>query len=314
MKVTALAGGVGGAKLAEGLAAVLPPENLTIVVNTGDDFDLHGLRICPDLDTVVYTLGGVANRKTGWGRAHETWNFLDAIGGFGAPTWFRLGDRDLALHVFRTDRLRSGSRLSEVTADVCRSLGVKPAVLPMSDDAVRTVVVSDEGELEFQQYFVERKCEPRVRGFRFAGAEASAPAPGVVDAITDADVVIFCPSNPWVSLDPILAVPGIRRAVASRPTLAVSPFIRGKAVKGPAAKMAAELGLATTPQAIAAHFQGILRGLVYDVADPDCAEDLQAAGLRSRRTRTLMRSESDRRRLAEETLALAGEVLPVAAP
>lgn len=314
MNVTVLAGGVGGAKLSHGLASILPGQALTIIVNTGDDFDLHGLRICPDLDTVVYTLSGVANRRTGWGRANETWNFLDTIEGYGAPAWFRLGDRDLALHVFRTERLRSGSRLSQVTAEVCRSLGVSPAVLPMTDDDVRTTVRTDEGDLEFQRYFVQRACEPRVQGFRFDGAEQARPAPGVLEALSASDLVVLCPSNPWVSLDPVLAIPGIREAVARKPAVAVSPFIGGKAVKGPAAKMAAELGLETTPLAVAAHYAGVVQGLVYDSADPDSAGDLLAAGFRSRRTRTLMRSDRDRRRLAEEVLAFAEELAQVTAP
>lgn len=314
MKVTALAGGVGGAKLSRGLASVLPAWDLTIVVNTGDDFDLHGLRICPDLDTVVYTLGGVANRKTGWGRANETWSFLETIELLGAPTWFQLGDRDLAVHVFRTERLRAGARLSQVTAEVGRGLGLASTVLPMTDDDVRTIVRTDEGDLEFQRYFVQRACEPRVRGFLFDGVERARPAPGVLEAINASDLIVLCPSNPWVSLDPILAVPGIRDAVAHRPAVAVSPFIGGKAVKGPAAKMAAELGLQTTPGAVAGHYSGVIRGLVYDSADLDSAGDLSAAGLQSFRTRTLMRSDRDRRRLAEEVLAFAGVLVGETAP
>lgn len=314
LKVVALAGGVGGAKLADGLAAVLPAEDLTIVVNTGDDFDLHGLRICPDLDTVVYTLAGVANSKSGWGRADETWNFLEAMSDLGGPTWFRLGDRDLAQHVFRTERLRSGKRLSEITAEVCRELGVRPRVLPMTDDEVRTIVRTDEGDLEFQRYFVEQRCEPRVRGFRFAGIEKARPAPGVVEAIEAADRVVLCPSNPWVSLDPILSVPGIRAAIVRRSAIAVSPFIGGKAVKGPAAKMAAELGLEPSPSAIARHYDGIIRGLVYDVADRDVSAELIGLGIQSLRTRTLMRTGRDRRRLGAEVVAFTVDLERVGVP
>jgi LPPG:FO 2-phospho-L-lactate transferase len=311
LTVTALAGGVGGAKLACGLAAVLPPDALTIVVNTADDFDHLGLRICPDLDTVVYSLAGVANRRTGWGRDRETWDFIEAIGDLGGPTWFRLGDRDTALHVLRTERLRAGDALSAVTRDVSRAFGVRPAVLPMTDDDVRTMVKTDQGELPFQEYFVHRACEPAVRGFRFDGAEAARPAPGVLEALRLADLAIICPSNPWVSIDPILSVPGIRRAVTSKPTVAVSPLVGGKALKGPAEKMAAELGVETTPVSIARHYGEMLNGLIYDEADADTSGALLELGVRSRRTRTVMRSERDRRRVAEELLAFGESLITV---
>ena len=309
LKVAALAGGVGGAKLAHGLAAALPPENLTIIVNTADDFDHLGLHICPDLDTVVYTLAGVANRKSGWGRDRETWNFIEAIGELGGPTWFRLGDRDLALHIWRSQSLRWGIPLSAVTVDVCRALGVRPTVLPMTDDDVRTMVQTDEGEIAFQEYFVRRAFQPAVRGFRFFGADAAQPGPGVLPAIEAADLVVVCPSNPWVSIDPILSIPGVRDSVASRMAVAVSPLVGGKAVKGPAAKMAAELGIEPTPMSIAAHYHGVIRGLVYDDADADCGGILAAQGVRSIRTETLMRSDGGRRRLAEKVLAFGASLL-----
>jgi LPPG:FO 2-phospho-L-lactate transferase len=309
LKVAALAGGVGGAKLAHGLALVLPPENLTIVVNTADDFDHLGLHICPDLDTVVYTLAGMANRKTGWGRGRETWSFLEATGELGGPTWFRLGDRDLALHVWRSQSLRWGIPLSAVTRDVCRAFGVRPAVLPMTDDDVRTMVQTDQGEMAFQEYFVHRGCKPAVHGFRFFGADAARPAPGVIEAIEAADLVVICPSNPWVSIDPILAIPGVRQRVASRTAVAVSPLVGGKAIKGPAAKMAAELGVEATPASLAAHYNGVIGGWVYDAADPDAGGPLARQGVLSLRTDTLMRSDRDRRRLAEEVLAF-GASLP----
>ena len=311
LRVTALAGGVGGAKLASGLAAVLPPEALTIVVNTADDFDHLGLRICPDLDTIVYSLAGVANRRTGWGRDRETWTFLEAIEDLGGPTWFRLGDRDLALHVLRTQRLRAGDPLSEITRELCRAFGVRPAVLPMTDDDVRTMVDTDQGELSFQEYFVHRACEPAVRGFRFVGAEAARPAPAVLEVLHQADFVVLCPSNPWVSIDPILAIPGIRGAVSSRPTVAVSPLVGGKALKGPAGKMAAELGVAPTPVSIARHYGGILGGLIYDEADADAGGALLELGVRSQRTRTVMRSDRDRRRVAEELLVFGESLIAV---
>jgi LPPG:FO 2-phospho-L-lactate transferase len=302
LNVVALAGGVGGAKLADGLARVLPAEGLTVVVNTGDDFDHLGLRICPDLDTVVYTLGGVAHPKTGWGRRRETWNLLETVGQLGGPTWFHLGDRDTALHVLRTLRLREGQPLSRIVRDVCARLGVGPLVLPMTDEEVATVVLTDQGEMPFQEYFVRRACQPAVRGFRFAGIDRARPAPGVLEALASANLVVLCPSNPWVSLDPILALPGIREALAGRPVMAVSPFIRGKAVKGPAAKMAAELGVECTPRAVAEHYAALLDGLVYDHADGDATEAVAGLKVRSLPTRTLMRTERDRARLASEVI------------
>jgi len=313
-RVVALAGGVGGAKLASGLAAILPAGALTVIVNTGDDFDHLGLRICPDLDTVAYTLAGIANRRTGWGRSDETWSFLETLGHLGGPTWFRIGDRDLALHAYRTARLREGAALSAVVDEVRRAWNIGPRILPMSDDDVRTIVLTDEGDLAFQEYFVRRACEPRVHGFRFEGAQTARPAAGVLEAIAAADLVVVCPSNPWVSIDPILAIPGVREGVAARPVVAVSPFVGGRAVKGPAAKMAVELGLATTPQAVAGHYAGVVDGLVYDVADPDVGARLESAGILSLRTRTLMRSDRDRRRLAEDVMAFGESLVAVPVP
>ena len=213
MRVVAFAGGVGGAKMADGLATALPPGDLTVVVNIGDDFEHLGLTICPDLDTVTYTLAGLANSDTGWGRADESWNVLDTLDSLGGPTWFRLGDRDLALNMERTRRLGEGDSLSQITEDLCAKLGVTARVLPASDQPVRTIVDTAEGPLAFQEYFVARKCEPPVRGFRFDGAEDAAPAPGVLESIESADVLVVCPSNPWVSIDPILAIGQVRSAV-----------------------------------------------------------------------------------------------------
>ncbi|MBE3117592.1 MAG: 2-phospho-L-lactate transferase, partial [Candidatus Atribacteria bacterium] len=207
MKIVALAGGVGGAKLADGLAQLLPPENLTIVVNTGDDFEHLGLYISPDLDTVCYTLAGLVNPETGWGRREETFHVLENLQKLGGPDWFHLGDRDLATHIERTRRLREGQPLSQITRDFCHAWGVRQPVLPMSDQPVRTMLdTTEDGELAFQEYFVHRKCEPKVKGFRFAGIEMARPAPGVLEMIEQADAVVVCPSNPWVSIDPILAV------------------------------------------------------------------------------------------------------------
>ena len=305
MKVVALAGGVGGAKLADGLAQVLPPESLTIVVNTGDDFEHLGLHISPDLDTVCYTLAGLANRTTGWGRADETWRFLEALEAFGGPTWFRLGDRDLALHHERTRRLAAGERLSNVTRALAASMGVEAAVLPMTDDAVQTMVLTEEDEIPFQVYFVARACGPPVRGFRFAGAETAHPAAGVLEALAEADVIVLCPSNPWVSLDPILAVPGVRQAVGRGVAVGVSPIIGGQALKGPAAKMFRELGIEPSARAVAEHFQGLLSGMVLDLEDAPDAARVEAGGLRALATRTVMKGRSARRRLAEEVLDFA---------
>ena len=214
IKIVALAGGVGGAKLADGLAGCLPPETLTVVVNSGDDFEHLGLTICPDLDTVCYTLAGIANPETGWGRADETFNALQSLAALGGADWFRLGDRDLGTHLERTRRLRAGEPLSQVTRHFCRSWNISCTVLPASDDPVPTQVITQEGEMPFQEYFVHRRCQPQVSGFRFAGVDAARPAPGVLEALHAADLVVLCPSNPWVSIDPILAMPGIQSAVS----------------------------------------------------------------------------------------------------
>ncbi|MGE5073993.1 MAG: 2-phospho-L-lactate transferase, partial [Anaerolineae bacterium] len=225
LNIVALAGGVGGAKLAQGLAQVLEPEQLTVVVNTGDDFEHLGLYVAPDLDTVCYTLAGLANPETGWGRAGETWEAMSSVGKLGGPSWFQLGDRDLGTHLERTRLRREGMALSEISRRFCEAWGVGPRVVPMSDQPVRTIVRTDEGELPFQEYFVHRHCEPCVEGFEFRGAEHAIPAPGVLEALEAADAVVICPSNPWVSIAPILAVPGIRASVERRPTVAVSPII-----------------------------------------------------------------------------------------
>lgn len=305
MKVVTFAGGVGGAKMADGLAQVLPKKELTVVVNTGDDFEHFGLTICPDLDTVCYTLAGLANPETGWGRVGDTENALKSVGVLGGPTWFWLGDRDLGTHLERTRRLQAGEPLSVITADFCRRWGVDAALLPMSDQTVRTIVETGEGELPFQEYFVARACEPRVRGFRFQGAEAAQPAPGVLEAIKTADAVIFCPSNPWVSIAPILSVPGIRAAVETKPVIAVSPIIGGKAVKGPAAKMFSELGIEPSALAVAQHYGKLLRGFLLDNRDAAQSSAIEALGIMPLVTDTLMQDRADRARLAKEVLASA---------
>ncbi len=308
MKIVALAGGVGGAKLVDGLAGVLPHDDLTVVVNTGDDFEHLGLTICPDLDTVTYTLAGLANPDTGWGRRDETWGFLDALGVLGGPTWFKLGDRDLALHIERTRRLDAGEPLSAVTRGMCAALGVTVRVLPMTDHPVQTRVLSEIGELGFQEYFVQRACEPAVRGFRFDGAERAAPAPGVLEALRAAERIIFCPSNPWVSLDPILAIPGIRTAIEGKPSIGVSPIVGGQAIRGPAAKMFGELGIDPSALAVAEHFREVLAALVIDANDESLAEPIARLGIQPFVTQTVMLDRSTRLALAREVLEFAAEL------
>ncbi len=303
--IVALAGGVGGAKLADGLAQILPPKALTIIVNTGDDFVHWGLNISPDLDTVCYTLAGLANPITGWGRMNETWNVFEQMERLGAETWFRLGDSDLATHLERTRRLRDGEPLSSITRDFCARWGIRHAILPMSDDPVATMVDTIEhGELPFQEYFVHQRCEPTVKGFRFEGVEKARPAPGVVEALRAADAVVFCPSNPWVSIDPILRIishllakeaPGVR--------VAVSPIIGGQTVKGPAAKMFRELGIEPSALAVAKHYgESVLTGFILDEIDAEWMEDVRALGIHPFSTSTLMKSPEDRRSLARDVL------------
>jgi LPPG:FO 2-phospho-L-lactate transferase len=305
MKVAALAGGVGGAKLADGLARAMPPEDLTIIVNTGDDFIHFGLNISPDLDTVCYMLAGIHNPETGWGRAGETWQVFDELDKLGGPTWFRLGDRDLATHLERTRLLKEGHALSQVTKTFCQKWGIEPTVLPMSDDPVATIVVTkEEGELAFQDYFVARQCQPEVTGFRFEGIQQAKPVPGVLDALQAADCVIICPSNPWVSIDPILGLPGVREMLKEKPTIAVSPIIGGKALKGPAAKMYAELNTTPSAVAVAEHYGDMLTGFVLDKIDKNLTKSLTIKALI---TDTIMLEESDRLRLAEEVLSFARE-------
>jgi len=303
MKITALAGGVGGAKLAHGLAQILPPEDLTVIVNTGDDFEHLSLYICPDLDTVCYTLAGLANMETGWGRAGETWKTIENIERLGGPGWFRLGDQDFGTHLERTRRLKEGQSLTKITNDFCQAWGIQHTVLPMTDSPVRTMVDSDEGELAFQEYFVHRRCEPKVKGFRFDGVEFARPAEGVNDALVSADAIIICPSNPWVSIDPILRViPKI-----NKPVVAVSPIIGGKTVKGPAAKMYAELGIEPSALAVARHYGNLLSGYVLDDIDAELSDKIETMTLV---TNTLMNNLTDRARLATDVLHFIGSIQP----
>jgi LPPG:FO 2-phospho-L-lactate transferase len=312
--VLALSGGIGGAKLALGLSRILPPEQLIIVANTGDDFEHLGLAVSPDIDTLMYTLADLNNSETGWGRRHETWTFMAALAALGGETWFQLGDGDLATHVERTRRLAAGDTLSEITDDFRRRLGVGPRILPMSDDRVRTRVRTADGWIDFQDYFVRQRCAPAVVELSYAGAATARPQPDIVAALSEPRLraVVICPSNPFLSIDPILAVPGLRRQIeaCAAPVVAVSPIIGGRAVKGPTAKMMAEFGLAVTAAAVAQHYHGLIDGYLVDHADDNFPS---MPGVHVAWAATLMSSLADREALAHAVLALADELATVAA-
>lgn len=269
MPYLALTGGIGGAKLALGLSRILGPEEVVFVVNTGDDFEHLGLRISPDLDTLTYTLAGHSNTDTGWGRGDESWHFMAALDELGGETWFQLGDRDLALHVERTRMLAAGATLTEVTRHVCAALGIAHRILPMSDDPVRTVVHTPDGALPFQHYFVRDRCRPAVTGFDFQGAGEAAPNPGILEALEYCQGILVCPSNPFVSVDPILAVSGMRAALKScpAPLVAVSPIVGNRAIKGPTAKMMRELDVPASARQVALHYGELLDGFLLDEQD-----------------------------------------------
>jgi LPPG:FO 2-phospho-L-lactate transferase len=310
--IVALSGGIGGAKLALGLARVLAPDELLVIVNTADDFEHLGLHISPDLDTVMYTLAGCNNPDTGWGMGDETWNFMENLARLGGPDWFRLGDRDLATHVLRTRMLRDGATLTEATQHLCARLGIAQAVLPMCDQPVATVVETAEGLLPFQEYFVRRRCRPRVTGIRFDGVAAALPNAAAESALRDgrATGVVVCPSNPLISIDPILAVPGFRSLIrdCAAPVVAVSPLIGGKAFKGPTAKMMTDLGKAAAPSAVAARYADFIDGFVLDHADSGLIPDVEQLGVNCRATQIGMDSLDDRIGLARQTLALLEEL------
>jgi len=316
--IVALCGGVGGAKLAHGLTKLLPPEDLTIVVNTGDDFEHLGLSISPDIDTVAYTLSDLADRERGWGRKDESWNFMAALSAMGGEDWFNLGDRDLAMHVERTRRLAVGESLSRATAGLTTALGIRHPVVPMSDDRVRTVVETADGGLAFQLYFVRERCRPVVKAVRYDGAVAARPSAGLQGLLARDDVaaVVICPSNPYLSIDPILAIPGVRAGLKAlgAPIVAVSPLIGGEALKGPAAKLMRELGAEPGVTALARHYGGLLDGLVIDDADARHAGDLKATGLRALVTDAVMRDDDDRLRLARDTVGFARSLAGAPAP
>jgi LPPG:FO 2-phospho-L-lactate transferase len=305
MKVVALSGGVGGARLLDGLARALPPGALTAVVNTGDDFVHLGLNVSPDLDTVMYTLAGLAHEERGWGLAGETFEGLEMVKRYGGPDWFALGDRDLATHLLRTEALRAGETLSSITRRLSSALGIPQAIVPMSDEPVRTMIeTATDGTIPFQEWFVRRRAEPRVRAVRFEGGRS--PAPAVLDALAACDLVVMGPSNPYVSIDPILSLAGVRDAIARKPVVALSPIVGGEAIKGPLATMIRDLaGRAPSPGAVASHYGGLVRAMVVERGDEGALAGLPVLG-----TATIMRSRGDRLRLAGELLAFAGQVLP----
>jgi LPPG:FO 2-phospho-L-lactate transferase len=310
--IVGLAGGVGGAKLLQGLALALPAGELTAIVNTADDFEHYGLHISPDLDTVLYTLAGLANPATGWGIAGDTRVTLDAIARLGRDPWFILGDQDLATHILRTERLRAGAPLSVIVAEFAAALGVETTILPMTDEPVATMVDTPAGRLEFQEYFVHRHQEDDVLGVEFVGAADSSPAPSVLDAIAAAELLVLCPSNPIVSIEPILAVPGIREAIerACAPVIAVSPIVGGKALKGPADKMLATLGHEVSAKGIAAQYQGLIDAIVIDHQDDHLKDSIEALGQLVLVTQSIMGDTDDRRRLAAEVLDFGRSLVP----
>ena len=305
--VLALAGGVGGAKLAMGLSRILPPERLTVVVNTGDDEQFHGLHVSPDLDTVMYTLAGLSNPDTGWGLAGETFNALSMLGKYGADTWFNLGDKDLATHITRTRLLREGATLSEATSELCRKLGVMHRIVPMSDDPVRTTLSTGSGELAMQDYFVRQRSEPRVNAVNYAGADTATLSPGFLEALEQASVMVFCPSNPFLSLGPILAIPGVRGLMSNFKglRLGVSPIVGGAALRGPAGKMMAELGEEVSCAAVARQYRGLVDIFLIDHEDAALAEEIGRMGIRAEVTSIIMNNDDDKIGLARHVLALA---------
>ena len=307
MRVTALAGGVGGAKLAHGLQAVLEPGDLSVIVNTGDDLELFGLDVAPDLDTVLYTLAGLANPDTGWGIAGDTWTALEMLGRYGEPTWFRIGDADLATHVRRTALLHAGRTRTEAAADMANALGVPSHLLPMSDDPVRTLLETDAGRLDFQTYFVARGQRDDVRGVILDGIDGARPSEAVLEAIRGADVIVFAPSNPLVSIGPILAVPGVRDAVrrAGAPRVAVSPIVAGRALRGPADRMLASLGHEVTALGVARLYAGLVDVFVVDDADAALIGEIEALGMHAIAAPTVMRTDTDRADLARRLLEMA---------
>ncbi len=305
MNLTVLAGGVGAARFLEGVVQVVPQEAVTVISNTGDDEDFFGLRVSPDIDIVIYTLAGAVDAEKGWGLAGETYHALEALARFGEPAWFRLGDGDLATLAHRTQLLRGGATLSEATRSIAEAFGLRLRILPVSDGRIRTLVETDAGTLSFQEYFVKRRTEDVVRAVRFDGIDAAAPAPGVLDALLDTDVVALAPSNPVVSIGPILAVPGVRDALrrTRAKVVAVSPIVGGRTIKGPADRMMASLGMTPTAAGVAAAYADFLDALVVDEQDRELAPEVERAGVRCVVAPTIMRGPAEKRALAQTALA-----------
>lgn len=310
-KTIVLSGGVGGAKLVLGLSHVISDDHLLVVTNVGDDFDHLGLRICPDTDTVLYTLAGLSNTELGWGRANESWNFMKTLSTLGGPDWFNLGDGDLALHVLRTGALKAGKPLTAVIADLAQSMGIGCNVVPVSDQSIRTCVNTKDGQLAFQEYFVRDRCAPAVTGFEFSGIEQALPNPVLLDALAAGpEAIIIAPSNPYVSVDPILKVPGLQAALKATgvPVVAVSPIVGGAAIKGPAAKMMQELNVPSTVEGIARHYEGFLDGLIIDEQDASHADAVEACGMAVKIAPGVMRTLDDRITLAQVALEFTQQI------
>jgi LPPG:FO 2-phospho-L-lactate transferase len=311
-KIAVLSGGVGGAKLVLGLSHAAAPERLVVVANTGDDFHHLGLHIAPDIDSVVYAVADLADQERGWGRAGETWTFMKALVGLGGEAWFNLGDGDLAMHVERTRRLADGETLTEVTAGLCQALGVKIRILPMTDDQVATIVDTPDGPLAFQNYFVRDRCAPKVTGFRFQGIADATPNHSLMHDLASGEIgsVLIAPSNPFVSVDPILGLPGLRAALRSvaGPKLAVSPIVGGEAIKGPAAKMMGELGVPASAAGVARHYAGFIDAMVIDTVDRAQEAEIRALDMEVLVTQTVMRSLDDRKALADTCLEFIADL------
>lgn len=310
-RVVTLSGGVGGAKLVLGLSHCLEGDDLVVACNTGDDFDHLGLRICPDIDSVLYALSDLSDQQRGWGRRDETWTFMAALKELDGPGWFNLGDGDLATHVLRSELLRQGKSLGEVTIDLAKRMGIKALILPMSDHPVATIVKTKSGNLAFQHYFVRDQCDPCVTGFTFDAIAQAQPQPHILDALRDdPEAIVIAPSNPYVSVDPILLLPGMRKALkgADSPIVAVSPIVGGQALKGPAAKMMKELGKDVSVFGIAEHYHGLIDGLVIDIQDANLAPKINALGIETHITQTVMTNIESRVTLAKATLDFARRI------
>lgn len=306
--IVVLSGGVGAARFLEGLAAIVAPDQIAAIVNTGDDMVMHGLHISPDLDIVTCTLAGVIDRAQGWGISGDTTECMQWLGRLGAPTWFKLGDRDLALHIYRTARLRDGASLSQVADEIRRALGVQVQIMPMSDDPAPTHVITDHGELHFEEYFVRERCQPAIYGVRLHAAGPVQPAPALLPLLANATAIIIAPSNPVVSVGPILAIPGVREAISSTtaPVIAISPIVGGAAIKGPAVPMMKAVGMQPTALGVAEAYADLIDGIVIDTVDADLVPAIQALGIQPLVTDTIMVGIAEKIALARAALALAG--------